>query len=198
MDQQLDTLTVQLADVAIRNTAGSIADRVRAVKARKREAETVAELEEIINDLVADKSELVRIARAYDEEFVAQRISFGDIQYISNNIVPLLQQFIESAAASNGQGAVTQEVIDLIKPILSVETVMVLQLLGFNFRKAIGEPLTEVISKLILSRVQVNPALPLEIQRLTLAVSQDPEAYERLLVIVGKEGQGNSVDGVSG
>jgi len=189
MDQQLDGLTVQLAEVAIRNTAGSISDRIRSVKARKRDAETIAELEGIIDDLVSDKSELLRIARAYEEEFVAQRISPGDIAYISNNIVPQLQGLIESAAANNGQGAVAQDVIDLIRPVLSVETVTVLQLLGFNFKKAIGEPLTELVGKLILSRLQVDPTLQLEIQRLTLSISQDPDAYARLLVIVGKNGE---------
>lgn len=75
MDPQLQTLTVQLAEVTIRNTAGSIADRITAAKARKKDGETIVELEEIINGLVSDKSELVRIAQAYEEEFVAQRIS---------------------------------------------------------------------------------------------------------------------------
>lgn len=99
----------------------------------------------------------------------------------------MLQRLIESSAASSGQGAATQEVIDLIQPLLSVETVTVLQLLGFNFRKAIGEPLTELVSRLILSRVQANPALSLEIQRLTLAIAQDPEAYKRLTSMVGTQ-----------
>lgn len=185
MDPQLQELTAQLAEVTIRNTAGSIVDRIRVAKARKNNAETIAELEEIINGLVSDKSELVRIAQAYEEEFVAQRISSSDIQYISSNFVPLLQRLIASAAASSGQAGVAQEVVDLIQPLLSVETVTVLQLLGFNFRKAIGEPLTELVSKLISSRAQADPALSLEIQRLTLAVSQDPEAYARLLSMVG-------------
>lgn len=185
MDPQLQTLTAQLAEVAIRNTAGSVVDRIRSVKARKNNAETITELEEIINGLLSDKSELVLIAQAYEEEFVAQRISPENVEYISNNFVPLLQRLMESAAASNGQGTVSQEVIDLIQPLLSVETVTVLQLLGFNFKKAIGEPLTELLGKLILSRVQASPALSLEIQRLTLTIAQDPEAFARLRSMLG-------------
>lgn len=77
--------------------------------------------------------------------------------------------------------------IDLIQPLLSVETVTVLQLLGFNFRKAIGEPLTEFVAKLILSKAQVDPLLPLEIQRLSLAIAQDAEAYTRLASMVGTQ-----------
>ncbi len=160
MDPQLQTLAVQLADTAIRNTAGSIADRIAAAKARKRDQETIAELEEIVYGLVSDKSELVQIAQAYEEELVAQRISADDIRYISTNFVPLVQKLIKSAADSDGQdGRVAQEMIDLIQPLLSVETVTVLQLIGFNFRKAIGEPLTELVSKLILSKAKPDPTL---------------------------------------
>lgn len=156
-----------------------------AAKARKKDPETIAELEEIINGLLSDKSELVRIAQAYEEELVAQRISAADIEYISNNLVPLIRRLIESAATSEGQGpVVTQEATDLVQPLLSVETVTVLQLVGFNFRKAIGEPLTELISRLILSKAGADP----EIQRLSflrenayLGAIQDPEARDRFL-----------------
>ena len=188
MDPYLQTLATQLADTAIRNTAGSIADRITAAKARKKDQETIAELEEIVYGLLSDKSELVQIAQAFEQELVAQRISDSDIRYISTNFVPLLQRFMESAAASDDQSAtIPQEVIDLIQPLLSVETVTVLQLIGFNFRKAIGEPLTEFVRKLILSKAQVDPAQVIELQRLSLArdaalfeAAQNPEAQERL------------------
>ncbi len=195
MDPQLQTLAAQLADTAIRNTAGSIADRIAAAKARKKDQETIAELEEIVYGLLSDKSELVQIAQAYEQELVAQRISDSDIEYISTNFVPLLQRLMESASVNDGQdGAVAQEVIDLMQPLLSVETVTVLQLIGFNFRKAIGEPLTELVSKLILSKAQTDPAQVLEIQRLNIArdaalfeIAQDPEAHQRLLGILNTQ-----------
>src|SRR6266700_3465091 len=118
---------------------------------------------------LSDKSELVQIAQAYEQELVAQQISATDIEYISTNFVPLLQRLIESAGADNSEdGTSQQEMIDLIQPLLSVETVTVLQLIGFNFRKAIGEPLTELVSKLIASKAQVDPASLVEIQRLSL------------------------------
>jgi hypothetical protein len=188
MDPQLQTLAAQLADTAIRNTAGSIADRITAAKARKKDQETIVELEEIVYGLLSDKSELVQIAQAYEQELVAQRISKADIEYISTNFVPLLQRLIRSTAASNDQdGAVAQEMIDIIQPLISVETVTVLQLIGFNFRKAIGEPLTEFVSKLILSKAQVDPALPLEIQRAYLDIAQNPEAHARLANMLGAQ-----------
>jgi predicted helicase len=143
MDPQLQTLGLQLADTAVRHTAASVGIRISAVKAKKNNQETIAELEQIVNDLQSDRSELVRIAQAYEDELVAQRISNSDIEYISNSFVPALQQIIESAPASEGHDVATaQQVITFLQPLLSVEMVTVLQLVGFNFRKAIGEPLT--------------------------------------------------------
>jgi predicted helicase len=189
MDPQLQTLGLQLADTAVRHTAASVGIRISAVKAKKNNQETIAELEQIVNDLQSDRSELVRIAQAYEDELVAQRISNSDIEYISNSFVPALQQIIESAPASEGQDVATaQQVIAFLQPLLSVEMVTVLQLVGFNFRKAIGEPLTELIARLILAKAQEDPSAAQEIQRLALVreasyleVAQDPEAYARLL-----------------
>ncbi len=195
MDPQLQTLATQLADTAIRNTAGSIADRITAAKARRKDRATIAELEDIVYGLLSDKSELVQIAQAYEQELVAQQISATDIEYISTNFVPLLQRLIESAGADNSEdGTSQQEMIDLIQPLLSVETVTVLQLIGFNFRKAIGEPLTELVSKLIASKAQVDPASLVEIQRLSLVretalieIAKNPGAHKRLVDMLGTQ-----------
>lgn len=188
MDPELQSLGVQLADAAVRNTAATIADRIGAAKARRKNEETIAELEEIVSGLVSDKSELVRIAQAYEEELVAQRISASDIEYISTNFVPILKRLMESAATERGEDdASIQAMIELVQPILSVETVTVLQLIGFNFRKAIGEPLTTLVNQLISSKTPPNTTATLEIQRLQLLrevayleVARDPEAHERL------------------
>lgn len=188
MDPQLQTLSIQLAEAAIRNTAGTISDRISVAKARKKDQETVAELEDIVSGLLSDKAELVRIAQAYEEELVAQRISATDIQYISTNFVPLIRRLVEAGVASGGgdPGSV-DEILSLLQPLLSVETVTVLQLIGFNFKRAIGEPLTDLISRLILSKAEADPATKLEIERLSLLretvyldIAKDPEASNRL------------------
>jgi len=189
MDPELQALAVQLADAAVRNTATAVADRIGAARARRKDQETIAELEQIVNDLIDDKSELVRIAQAFEQQLVAQKLSPDDVQYIASNIVPVLRKLAEAGSADAGAAASVQEMMDLLKPILSVETVTVLQIIGFNFREAIGTPLTELVSRLILSRMQSDT----EIQRLLvqrdlayLEVAQDPDAYSRLLSISGR------------
>jgi hypothetical protein len=200
MDPQVEALTLQLANTAARNTAASIVDRITVSKRTKKEQETITELEEIVNGLLSDKSELVLIAQAYEQELIAQRISESDIKYISTKFVPLLRKFAESAAASEGQDVTeAQQIIDFIQPLLSVEMVTVLQLLGFNFRKAVGEPLTELVSRLILSKTQMDASQLLEIQRLStlrdstfLEIARDPEAYDRLVSMQGERAVSDS------
>lgn len=75
MDPQLQQVVLQLSEAAVRNTASGVADRVRmALQAGKNE-KAIAQLEAIINDLVDDKNDLVRIARSYEDQLVAQRLS---------------------------------------------------------------------------------------------------------------------------
>lgn len=186
MDQDLQALAIRLAESVVRNTAGAIADRVNVIKTKKDAAQQVAELEQIINDLISDKTELVRIAHAYESELVAQRISADDVRYISANLVPVIKQLVDSASSSN-QDAQPTDMMALLEPILSVETVTILQLLGFNFRSAIGEPLTQLVGNAIQAKAAPVGDMLAEKERLGLQreiafyeVAKDPEAFERL------------------
>ncbi|MEO7555871.1 MAG: hypothetical protein ABIV94_04615 [Acidimicrobiales bacterium] len=58
---------VDLAGIAAKNTASSVFDRVRTARARREKDETIRELEEIVNGLIADKLELQRVADVYRE-----------------------------------------------------------------------------------------------------------------------------------
>lgn len=63
MNPEMTQLSLQLANTAVRNSATAVAERISSARTRKRDQETIAELEEIVNELVADKAELVRIAQ---------------------------------------------------------------------------------------------------------------------------------------
>lgn len=155
IDPQMVGLGVRVTESMARNTASSVADRIRTVKARKREAETIAELEEIVYELVADKAELIQLAQAYEEQFVAQQISDDDINYITTNIIPVVTRLAE-AGRTEGDQDDAREQIELLTSLVSVETVTVLQLLGFNFKQAVGEPLTELVARLIASKAPLH------------------------------------------
>lgn len=180
IDPEVVGLGARLAETAARNTASAIGDRIRSSKAASQAQETIGQLEEIVSELLADKQELTRIARSYQQELVSQQLTHGDVSYIADTVVPLLEKL--SAGMEEEQGAKFREQVEAFKPLLSVETVNILQILGFNFRRAIGEPLTKLVESQIAGQVSKSGDTQVEairLQQAVIALAQDPEAFER-------------------
>jgi hypothetical protein len=195
LDPQVVEIGVRLGEATVRNAASGVADRIRRTKAKRNDRETINELEEIVNSLLADKNELVQIATAYEQELVAQKISQSDVEYITTHLIPKLKEFLEKTTVrQDGHSGQVQQMIDLLSPVLSIETVTVLQLIGFNFKTAIGEPLTALVSQMIGSMAQTDARTSLEVQRLTaereiayVELAKDKDSYDRLMQIFGRE-----------
>src|SRR6266699_5232548 len=188
VDPQIAALGIRLGEAVLRNTVSAISNKIQTVKAKKNDKETINELEEIINELQADKIELTQIAQAYEQEFVAQQISQEEIEYITKSFIPVLKKLIEQTSSGENSAAAAniENAIDVLTPLLSVEMLTVLQLVGFNFKKAIGEPLTLMLQNAIASRTPVDPQSELEYNKLVmtfnielLKVAQDKEASDR-------------------
>jgi hypothetical protein len=188
-DQQLAELLASLGGAAVRNTASAISSRVQIAKAKKEAKETIHELEEIIDDLLSDKAELLRIGRAYEQEFIAQQISAENIEYITTRFIPVLKDVLKQMSGDESGDSATnaEKFIDTLTPLLSTEMLTVLQLVGFNFKKAIGEPLTELLRSAIASKAAIQPLVNAEYNILqtklsieVLKVAQDEDATERL------------------
>lgn len=198
-------LGTQLTASMARNGSAMILDKVRTMRASGRQEDTIAGLEEIINDLQEDKRQLVQIAQAYQSELVSQQLAPGDIRYIADTLLPLLEQFV-GASTEDVDPDVGEEVddvadekrqeslkqLELMKSLLSVETANVLQLLGFNFRRAIGEPLTSLCESLILAKVSPSDDLQQQLQLASIRnqtalieLAADPQAYERFRSMMG-------------
>jgi hypothetical protein len=175
-------LAASLTEVAVRNTASVVFSRVAAIRSKKNDREAVSELADLVNELIADKAELVGIAKAFEQELVSQQISQEDISYITGNVIPVVEKLADLSEADDD----TQEVMDAIKSLVSVETVTIMQLVGFNFRRAIGEPLTVLVERLILKQVP-STGVSEELQVLTarrevayLEALSDPDARKIL------------------
>lgn len=176
---QLVDLGLQLAASAARNTASALTDKIGLMRASKSAAEQIAALEQIVSDLIADKNEVTRIAQAYQQELIAQQLTPGDIRYITDTVVPLIEQLVEGMGEG---GDDTRRQIETLKPLLSVETVNVLQLIGFNFRQAVGAPLTRRLKEMIENQDNMGREVQLEslrIQRAAMELSSDAEAFAR-------------------
>lgn len=163
LENQAILLGAKLTEIAIRNTTETIINKVSAVKAKKDDKETINVLEEIINDLIKDKNDLIQVSRAYEEEFIMRKISEDDLVYITENLIPVLNElFITLMGFKTIDDEDTlkmeeiQSLMKILHPILSTETLKILQLLGFDFKSAIGEPLTELLRNLILSKTISN------------------------------------------
>lgn len=170
---------------AIQNTVEGISGRIQASKARKHDKETIVELSEIINDLLVDKTEIIRIAQGFREKLVAQQLSDDDIDYITATVMPLIKNLAKASANS----AQIDQYMELLSPLLSTQTVKVLQLLGVNFRRAVGQPLTELMSGLIQSKTRQTSNLEeLALRRDVpiYEVAQDEDATKRLRALIGR------------
>ncbi|MDF1618718.1 hypothetical protein [Petrocella sp. FN5] len=184
-------LSTQLATVAGRKTVETIFDKIRTVKEKGNKDEIINSLEEIINDLISDKNELIQISKTYEEKLITQKMSDKEIDYITTSILPLVELLVMNSGNSKAQEM--QASLALIKPILSKETISIMQILGFNFRRALGEPLTELIASLICSKMPASSEKKDEIQLNTIQreiehmkLCQDEDAYNRLMKLYGR------------
>lgn len=107
---------------------------------------------EIINDLLQDKEELTLIAREYKQSYEQVTISDEDIEYLHNT----LKGAIEVLNTFSPQTAKTQDTMNTVIELLNKDTLKTMQLLGFNYKEAIGQPLTEVCSDAIKSKLQLK------------------------------------------
>lgn len=183
MNPDISQIAAQLGEVVARNAASAVSSRVSAVRARKLDQEAMNELTELVNDLIADKNELIGIATAFEQELVAQRISDKDIGYITTTLIPV----VEKLAGLAGENEEAGEALDAVKSLVTPETLTIMQLVGFNFRRAIGEPLTTLVERLILARVpspeQVADLQALQLRQQTayFEVLKDAEARKFLV-----------------
>ena len=178
MQDSITALTKQLAIVVLNNTATQVADSVEKARAQIDKEKTTAALEQIINELVRDKAELTRIAQAYEQELASQKITKKELEYITENILPLLDKFIPEDQ---------KETVEQLSSLLSVETLAVMQLLGFNYKRAIGEPLTVLLQKTIESKIPADSSEAQRTNLLALEIIKDPEASKRYEAWTGKK-----------
>lgn len=190
MDPQLIELGVRLTEIGAKNTASAIAGKLKAMKSSHDNAKIISEMNELIYELLDEKQELEIIARSYKDELVAQKLSEDDLTFVVDTVVPVLRETFEKMAASqNGEEKVKSleniETLSTLEPLLSLNTLSVLQTLGFNYKKGIGEPLTELTKNAIGGKTKESQSrmneLTLEREIAYYNILMDKEAFERLM-----------------
>ena len=104
---------------------------------------------EIINDLLRDKEDLSIIAREYKQSYEQITICDKDIEYLHRTI----KKAIETLSPFFGEDIETDDSLNTFVELINKDTLKTMQLLGFNYKKAIGDPLTEVCSDVIKNKL---------------------------------------------
>lgn len=164
---ELVGLGSSLTELAIKGTATAITSKIRALKDEKNVEKIRNTYDEIVNELLNEREEAVRIAQSYKSELESVVISDEDIQHLHNTVSRVLEIVKKSqisTASLIGEDAVEKvktqvESYEQIKELISVDTLKTMQLLGFNYKAAIGEPLTLMLKNFILSKVTEPDAL---------------------------------------
>ena len=178
MDSQvMMQMAANLMEATARNGASIINSKIRAAKTKKEHKETISELEEIIYDLLNDKSEIQMIAQAYEQELVSQKITEEDIKYITDNLLPIITEIVSEKDKPQ---------IEQLKKVLSVETLTIMQLIGFNYKQAIGEPLTLLLRKYIESQIPMDSKTNVDYVLAMARLASDKESTKRYFQLTGQ------------
>ena len=155
--QPLVEMSVSLAELAIKGTATAVTNKIKTIKDEKNVEKLRNTYDEIISELLAEREEAIRIAQSYKSELDRIDISDDDIKHLHNTVSGILE-IVKMMQLTNAEIKGQEEVervstqvdtYDQIKELISVDTLKTMQLLGFNYKAAIGEPLTEICANAI-------------------------------------------------
>jgi hypothetical protein len=154
---ELVALGTSLAELAVKGTATAVSTKIKTIKEEKNVDKIRNTYDEIISELLLERDEAIRIAQSYKSELEKVVISDEDIQHLHNTVSHILEiiKSIQLASAfPKGEEEIKKvtaqcESYEQIKELISVDTLKTMQLLGFNYKAAIGEPLTEICANAI-------------------------------------------------
>ncbi len=140
----LAELGVYLAQLTANGIATAVASKAQAIRDSKDAGKVRSTYEEIVNQLLQERAEAVQIAQAYKAELDRVKISDEDIEALNQTVgrvLDLLREwsFIDEPGADDESDA-----FEAMRELLNADTLRTMQLLGFNYKAAIGEPLTNL------------------------------------------------------
>lgn len=143
---------LKLTELALKGTATKVNSKIQTLKSEKDADKLRSIYDEIINELLSERDEAIRIAQVYKQEYEQVSISDEDIEYLHNTLVKIIKLLLPFMPDKANQ---ENNMIGLVK-LLDKDTLKTMQLLGFNYKAAIGEPLTEVCSEAIRTKLSLN------------------------------------------
>jgi archaellum component FlaC len=139
-------LGVELVKLAVKGTTTAVVKKVTAIKDEKNVEKIRSVYDEIVNELIQERDAAVLIAQSYKSELERVVISDEDIKHLHNTISRLIEIFKE--ISDNPEDL---KIFEQLKELVNIDTLKTMQLLGFNYKAAIGEPLTTLCANAISS-----------------------------------------------
>lgn len=144
--EPLEGLARSLLTLAAKGTVTSVEAKIKAMQVEQDIEKLKNKYDEIVSELLAERSEAIRIAQVYKNEIEKYEISDKDIEHL-HNTVNIILDIIQKMSPD-----IDLNTYKSFKDLISVDTLKAVQLLGFNYKAAIGEPLTEICKNVILNK----------------------------------------------
>lgn len=178
-------LAKQLSGLIAKQTATAVQTKIVALKSEKDINKVRQTYNELLNNLLSERADAIAIAQAYRDELEKVEISDEDIDHLHNTVENILDIFRNITVSDNDNDEIGSQIFmfEQFKDLISVDTLRTMQLLGFNYKKAIGDPLTIMLRNFILSKAPETDSMKVFDKVITpemVNILKNPTAYDNL------------------
>ncbi|MCK1995600.1 hypothetical protein MPH61_24015 [Peribacillus muralis] len=145
-------LAVNLTETLSKNTVSYVINKREQIKLNNEKDTIIREYEELTNRLMDDNSQFENIAKSYKAMYEQIEITPENLEYLQNTIRGVLSIISGQSETTKDQ----EDGFEMLLDLVTVDTLKTMQLLGFNYKKAIGEPLTEICAEKIKNWGNLN------------------------------------------
>lgn len=150
IDAVVTKLSCDLVELVSKGTASYVSEKVKAMESNKDISNIRNTYDELLSKLLQERSEAIRIAQAYKDELEKVSISDKDIEYLHKTVSSLLR-VLSHYNIDSKNALFSEDMANSINELISKDVLKSMQLLGFNYKEAIGEPLTKLCADKISS-----------------------------------------------
>lgn len=153
MDEQLLALNTAFTKAITEVTVEKVTNKISQIKLNHDLKKQVTDYEQLVNDLLDNKNKLELTARNYKERLEQVTISDSDIESLHNTVSKVIKLIKPLSQFENEED---EKSIDVVLDLLNSDTLKTLQLLGYNYKKAIGEPLTKITADFLKNKLDTK------------------------------------------
>lgn len=167
MEPILIALATQLTNLISSTSQEYVSAKLQQAKSTKDLTKAEPIYDELINQLLNDKQEAIRVASQYREQLDKTFLPDTDIEYLENTFAKLVDLFQEDSdekepsesdsdndTKNKKKSILDAKTAEQITSLINTETLKSMQLLGFDFKKALGAPVTDGVRKLIENKFE--------------------------------------------